>query len=38
MLVSLDPAEADTATGAPSVRAWRIVDGGVHEVGLTTDF
>ena len=37
VLVSLDPAEADPATGAPSVRAWRIVDGGVHEVALTID-
>jgi proteasome lid subunit RPN8/RPN11 len=34
LLVSLDPAEADPATGAESVRAWRIVDGGVHEVRL----
>jgi proteasome lid subunit RPN8/RPN11 len=32
LLVSLDPAEADPVTGAESVRAWRIVDGGVHEV------
>ena len=37
LLVSLDPAEADVATGAPSLRAWRIVDGGVHEVALTID-
>ncbi len=37
LLVSLDPAEADAATGAESVRAWRIVDGGVHEVALTID-
>lgn len=37
LLVSLDPAEADSSTGAPSVRAWRIVDGGVHEVALTID-
>lgn len=37
VLVSLDPAEADPSTGAPSVRAWRIVDGGVHEVALTID-
>jgi proteasome lid subunit RPN8/RPN11 len=37
VLVSLDPAEADPATGAPSMRAWRIVDGGVHEVELTID-
>ena len=37
VLVSLDPGEADPATGAESVRAWRIVDGGVHEVALTID-
>lgn len=36
LLISLDPAEAD-ATGAPGVRAWRIVDGGVHEVELAID-
>ena len=35
LLVSLDPREADPSTGAPSVRAWRIVAGGVHEVPLT---
>ena len=35
ILVSLDPAEADMSAGAPSLRAWRIVDGGVHEVALT---
>jgi [CysO sulfur-carrier protein]-S-L-cysteine hydrolase len=34
LLVSLDPGEADPATGAASVRAWRVVDGGVHEVAL----
>ena len=34
LLVSLDPGEADPGTGVPSVRAWRIVDGGVHEVAL----
>lgn len=34
LLVSLDPAEADPTTGTASVRAWRIVDGGVHEVAL----
>jgi len=34
LLVSLSPAEADPATGAESVRAWRIVDGQVHEVAL----
>jgi proteasome lid subunit RPN8/RPN11 len=37
LLVSLDPREADPTIGAPSVRAWRIVDGGVHEVALTID-
>ena len=37
VLVSLDPAEADPATGAPSIRAWRIVDGSVHEVSLSID-
>jgi [CysO sulfur-carrier protein]-S-L-cysteine hydrolase len=34
VLVSLSPAEADPATGAERVRAWRIVDGQVHEVAL----
>jgi len=34
LLVSLDPVEADPTTGVESVRAWRIVDGGVHEVAL----
>jgi [CysO sulfur-carrier protein]-S-L-cysteine hydrolase len=34
VLVSLSPAEADPATGAESVRAWRIVDGQVFEVAL----
>lgn len=37
LLVSLDPREADPSTGALSVRAWRIFDGGVHEVLLTTE-
>jgi proteasome lid subunit RPN8/RPN11 len=37
LLVSLDPAEADPATGAESLRAWRIVGGGVHEVELVID-
>lgn len=37
LLVSLAPSEADAATGAPSVRAWRIVDGGVYEVQLAID-
>jgi proteasome lid subunit RPN8/RPN11 len=34
ILVSLSEDEADAATGAPSVRAWRIVDGTVHEVAV----
>ena len=34
MLVSLAEDEADRGTGTPSVRAWRIVDGAVHEVAL----
>jgi proteasome lid subunit RPN8/RPN11 len=34
VLVSLDPAEANPETGAERLRAWRIVDGGVHEVEL----
>jgi proteasome lid subunit RPN8/RPN11 len=37
LLVSLDPREADLTTGAESVRAWRIVDGGVHEVEVRVD-
>jgi [CysO sulfur-carrier protein]-S-L-cysteine hydrolase len=37
LLVSLDPAEADASTGAPSLRGWRIVDGGVHEVEVHID-
>ena len=37
LLVSLDPAAADPAIGAESVRAWRIVDGGVHEVAITIE-
>jgi len=32
VLVSLAAEEADPSTGEPSVRAWRIVDGGVFEV------
>ena len=32
LIVSLRPEEADPVTGAESVRAWRIVDGAVHEV------
>jgi proteasome lid subunit RPN8/RPN11 len=34
VLVSLSADEADATTGAPSVRAWRIVDGATHEVAL----
>jgi proteasome lid subunit RPN8/RPN11 len=34
ILVSLSEDELDAATGAPSVRAWRIVDGTVHEVAV----
>ena len=36
LVVSLAPSEAG-ADGGPSVRAWRIVGGGVHEVALTID-
>ena len=32
VLVSLGEDEADRGTGTPSVRAWRIVDGAMHEV------
>jgi [CysO sulfur-carrier protein]-S-L-cysteine hydrolase len=35
VLVSLAADQADPATGEPSVRAWRIVDGAVFEVVLT---
>jgi len=35
LLVSLSDDEADPATGRPSVRAWRILDGEVSEVSLT---
>jgi proteasome lid subunit RPN8/RPN11 len=34
LLVSLAAEEADPITGAPSLRAWRIVDGVVHEVAI----
>jgi len=34
VLVSLAEDEAERGTGTPSVRAWRIVDGAVHEVAL----
>jgi proteasome lid subunit RPN8/RPN11 len=35
VLVSLSETEADPATGQPSVRAWRILDGEVSEVPLS---
>jgi proteasome lid subunit RPN8/RPN11 len=34
VLVSLSETEADPGTGAPSVRAWRIVAGEIDEVDL----
>ncbi|OGO53590.1 MAG: hypothetical protein A2Z32_10580 [Chloroflexi bacterium RBG_16_69_14] len=34
VLVSLSDLEVDPGTGAPSLRAWRIVDGEVHEVDV----
>jgi [CysO sulfur-carrier protein]-S-L-cysteine hydrolase len=34
VLISLDPGEADPLSGADSIRAWRIVDGTVHEIAL----
>jgi proteasome lid subunit RPN8/RPN11 len=37
VLVSLAPDQADPATGAESVRAWRIVDGAVFEVVLEAE-
>ena len=37
LLVSLSDDEADPATGAPSLRAWRIVDGAIHEVAVAPD-
>jgi proteasome lid subunit RPN8/RPN11 len=37
VLVSLAVSEADPTSGAASVRAWRILDGGVHEVELAID-
>jgi len=35
VLVSLDEDHADPTTGEPGIRAWRILDGSVHEVALT---
>ena len=37
ILVSLSPAEAEPGTGEPDMRAWRIIEGGVHEVALSID-
>jgi proteasome lid subunit RPN8/RPN11 len=34
VLVSLSDDEAAHSTGTPSVRAWRIVEGSVHEVAI----
>jgi proteasome lid subunit RPN8/RPN11 len=34
ILVSLHPDATDAATGEPGIRAWRIVDGAVHEVAI----
>jgi len=34
VLVSLSESEADARTREPGVRAWRILEGAVHEVGL----
>ncbi len=36
LLVSLHPDEADPVTGGAGLRAWRIVDEQVFEVGVTT--
>ena len=35
LLVSLAEDHADPTTGEPGVRAWRIVDGAVHEVTIS---
>jgi proteasome lid subunit RPN8/RPN11 len=37
VLLSLDPNEADAVSGDPGIRAWRIVDGAVHEVAVTIE-
>jgi proteasome lid subunit RPN8/RPN11 len=37
LIVSLAAAEADPATGAPSLRAWRIADGEAVEVALEVE-
>lgn len=35
MLVTLHPDQADPVTGAAGIRAWRILDGQVHEVAIS---
>ena len=35
LLVSLSDDVADPQTGEPSLRAWRILDGSIHEVALS---
>ena len=35
VLVSLSDTETEPATGAPGIRAWRILEGAVHEVSLS---
>ena len=35
LLVSLSDDEADPTSGEPGIRAWRILDGAVHEVRLS---
>ena len=37
LLVSLAPDQADPTNGEPGVRAWRILDGAIHEVEVVTD-
>jgi [CysO sulfur-carrier protein]-S-L-cysteine hydrolase len=37
LVVSLEPGESDPGTSEPNLRAWRIVDGGVHEVAVSID-
>jgi len=37
ILISLSEDEADPGSGEPSLRAWRIVDGQVHEVKLSEE-
>jgi [CysO sulfur-carrier protein]-S-L-cysteine hydrolase len=36
VLISLAESEADPATGGPGIRAWRIVEGEVFEVALSS--